>query len=250
MWAALVTAMMTDSALEQCVRDSGKSAAAYIREGFDLRSLTLRGGEQMTIAVATDPCMARGQSTRIMIYRAVRDRYDRVLDSVTLPESWQAGEDGTATLPTHESMETIFESTYVWNGKSYVFSPWKSHIYDVALGERRPYQIPIRFAPGALQTTLSGNVALNFGEEYVLSARAGQTISIELSKHGEPAPWVALYYDDRLEPVADRIAGRWSGVLPRTGEYHLLISGTDDRDAARRSSYALVVRLGSLRSVR
>lgn len=236
----LVTAMMRDKIVSACVAESGKAPQAYVSSSFDMRRVTLRSGEEMIVATATGPCLALGQSTRVMIFRDGSDGYTRVLNGVTLPGLAHIDPSGIVTLPTHESMEVIFEATYVWNGATYAFSPLRSHKYDVALGERRPFEIPVRLARGA-PTTLSGTVAYNFGNDYVFDAVAGQRLTIELTDH-RALSRVALYYKNEFSSVVDLDGRRsWSGTLRRTGSYHLLVSGADESAATRLSRY--VVRL-------
>jgi hypothetical protein len=232
----LVTAVLRDKAVNTCAAQSGKSAQGYAHAAFDLRHVRLRTGEQMIVATATDPCLALGQSTRIMIFRVGPQRYTRVLSSVTLPGLAHIDPNGTVTLPTHESMEVIFEATYVWNGMNYTFAPLRSHRYDVALAERRPDEIPVRLARGTT-TTLSGTVAYNFGNDYVFDAVAGESLTIELKDTGM-RPAVALYYENEFSSVVDLDARRsWSGTLRRSGSYHLLVSGADESAARKPSRY-------------
>lgn len=239
--AALTAALMRDKDVAGCARDSAKTSQTYVATAFDLRNLTLRGGERMTVAVAKDPCLALGQSTRIMIFEHTADGYRRVLNEVTLPDLDQVETDGTVMLPTHESVGVIFEGVYVWNGAAYAFSASRSHIYDVALSERKPYQVPVRFAPGTSTATLSGYVALNFGDEYVFEARAGQNLTIALAKYSGRRPSISLYYGSDISILADipGATGGWSGTLPRTGSYHLFVDGTDESDGTRRTTYAI-----------
>jgi hypothetical protein len=236
----LVAALMRDKAVAGCARDSGKTPQAYVASAFELSNLTLHTGERMTVAVATDPCMALGQSTRIMIFERLPASYRRVLADVTVPGLQSVSTDGTATLPTHDSMEVMFEATYVWNGTAYVFSGPRSHRYDVALGERRPAEVPVAFAPGAHATTLSGNVTYNFGDEYLFNARTGQKLTIALTKWDARRASLSLYYRDSTSAIAEiRTTAGWSGTLPKTGTYHLFIDGTDESDDTRRSPYAI-----------
>lgn len=179
--AQLVAAILRESHVAVCEKQNATHGEAYVSSAFARREITLRDGSRMTVFVATDPCLALGQSTRIFIFKHTRGAYRRVLDDVTLPAFYEVRSDGTVMLPTHETMETMFEAAYVWNGTAYVFSPAHTRIYDIPLGVRRPYQIAINFRRGASAETLSGTVALNFGQDYVFHARAGQTASIELT---------------------------------------------------------------------
>lgn len=236
---ALAAVMLRDRDIAQCVAESGKSAGAYLSRAFSLHAVTLRGGEQMTVAIGADPCLAVGQSVRIVIYQRIASGYRRVLNAVTLPDFAVVGADGTATLPTHETMDVMMESAYVWNGSAYVFSPVRSHRYDVGLQQRRPYERPVRFAPGTTATTLTGSVAYDFGDRYAFAARAGQRVTIEIVEHGNPPPYVALWHDDDLEPVAEGISGTWSGRLRAGGNFYLTLSGSDERNEERLQSYTV-----------
>lgn len=195
----------------------------------------------MTVATSRDGCLGVGQSARIMIFERTPAGYRRVLKSVTLEDAWDVDTDGTAVLPTHESMDVIFEAAYVWNGTEYVFTPMKSHRFDVSLDERRAYEVPLRIVRGR-PTTISGTVAYNFGDDYVFTARAGETITINLVEHSGKAPLVALDRDADQSSVGELDeAGRWSGKLTKDGTYYLRISGTDESDAERRSRYTIRV---------
>jgi hypothetical protein len=231
---------MRDTAVADCARDSAKPPQAYVANAFDFTALTLRDGARMTVAAATDPCLALGQSTRIMIFERTSAGYRRVLNDVSVPGLQSVSGDGTVTLPTHDSMEVMFEATYVWNGRAYVFSGPRSHRYDLALDERRPAEIPVTLVPGAYATTLSGNVAYNFGDEYVFEARAGQKLTIHLTKYAGTHPSISLYYRDDISAIAEiRTTSGWSGTLPKTGTYRLFVDGTDESDATRRSTYTI-----------
>jgi hypothetical protein len=228
---------MRDGQVTACAKDAGKPARAYVAQAFELSSVRLRGGEQMTVAVGTDGCMSRGQSSRIMIFERISGGYRRVLDDVTMSNAFDVSADGTVVLPTHETIDTIFEAAYIWNGTSYVFSAPRSHVYDVPLGQRRPYEVPVRFAPGAFATTLSGTVALDFGEDYVFEARAGQRLTLELTEHSGRRPAIFLSYGNRNLDQLD--ARRWSGELPRTGTYKLTVFGSGEVDSTSVSTYAI-----------
>jgi hypothetical protein len=238
--AELVATMLREPKVSSCAADSGTTPNAYIARAFDLRSVTLKSGTQMAVATATDPCLTLGASTKIMIFARTRSGYRRVLDDVTLPGLAEVRSDGSVMLPTHESMDVIFEATYLWNGTTYVFSATRSHRYDVALGERRPYEVPVRLAPGQSATTLSGTVAYTFGDTYVFQARKGQRLALELTKYTGARPRIALYFKEEISSLAElNDTGRWSGELQRTGEYHLLVSGSNESDEARRGAYTI-----------
>ncbi len=54
------------------VGDSGKTPQAYVASAFELSNVTLHTGERMTVANATDPCMALARA-RAMITATADD---------------------------------------------------------------------------------------------------------------------------------------------------------------------------------
>ena len=207
------------------------SRPTYAQKAFAVHEVRLRTGEHMTVAVATDGCLMRGQSARILIFERTTQGYRRVLDEVTMPDASDVRDDGTVVLPTHDTLETIFEATYVWRGTTYVFSPLQSHMYDVPLERRRPYQVPVRFASGTFATTLSGTFAENFGQTYVFWARAGQRVRLAMAECVPGVrPVVLLTYGEHL--LADLGSKRWTGVLPKTGSYELIVYGRNQPSLA------------------
>lgn len=238
--AGVTAALLRDHTVASCAREAAGDATAYARGAFHRRMMTLPGGTRAVVAVAVDPCLALGQSTRIMIFIPNGAGYRRVLSSVVVPGLEQIGGDGTVTLPTHETMEIMYEAVYVWNGSTFAAAPLRSTIYDVALGQRWKYEEAIRFAPGATSIVLHGKTAFNFGHTYVFSARAGQRATIVFLQHDIPAPAAALYLaDDTTAVGALHGENSWSGVLPKSGTYQLLVLGTDAAHVERTSPYQL-----------
>ncbi len=62
-----------------------------------------------------------------------------------------------------------------------------------------------------------------------------------------PPPAIALWYDDASEPLAENIARRWTGTLPKTGTYRLIVLGGDGTPEAQRSRYAIRVTFRNVR---
>lgn len=217
--------MLKDRGVSACVAESGQTPAAYVAGSFERKDLTLRTGERIVVTIGNSGCMARGQSVRVLVYRRIGETYRRVYDGVSMPDQARAGTDGTLLLPTHETIDTIFEPVYVWNGATYAFSPALSHVYDVPLGTDRPYWLPVRFLPGTSSTVLHGSAADNFGQTYTFTARAGQSVSIDVLLPEKHPPAVFLALGDRT--IADLDNRTWSGTLPAGGTYTLDVFGPE-----------------------
>jgi hypothetical protein len=233
----LIAALARDPDVRACALDAGESASTYLTKAFKYKNVTLRTGEAMTVAIAQTGCLAHNASARVLIYERSSDAYKLVLDEYSLPEEVDAGSDGTVTLATHESMDTIFEATYVWNGSKYAFSPGRSDLYDVGLQERRPYQMRVSFAPGTSSTVLNGSVALNFPADYVFKASTGQKVTVELLAHTGNISTADLWFGEKEIDTSD--STNWTVTLPNTGEFHLIVGGGTESDETRKSHYTI-----------
>jgi hypothetical protein len=234
--------MMRDSAVRACVADSGRSAAAYLADAFVRKDVRLHTGQRIVVMIGNDGCMSRGQSMRLLVYRMTAEGYREVFDAVSMPEQVTANRDGTLLLATHETIDTIFEAVYVWNGTTYAFSAGRSHIYDVPLETERPYEMPVRFKAGSSSTVLDGSSTTNFGQTYTFLARAGQHLTIEILNPQKQLPAVFLSLGDRR--IAELDGGRWSGTLPSSGTYTLDVFGPEGapEDVLRRYAIRLTIR--------
>lgn len=201
----------------------GQAPAAYIKSSWDFRRVTLHSGERIVVAIAKTGCLV-SQNSAMRVYRETAGGYRLVLSDNVLPETVDAAADGTISFAAHDTIDTIVEPVYVWNGNSYAFAPDRSHVFDISVELRRPYQITVRFAAGTSSSVLRGTFSENFGNTYVFAAKAGQRATIEVLGSGKHPPGVALTFGERS--VAD-VTGRWSGTLPSSGTYAIDVFGFD-----------------------
>lgn len=235
--AALVAALMRDKELHTCVDQTGMAPAAYIKSTWDFHRVVLRSGERMIVGIAESGCLA-SQNNAVRVFRETSGGYRLVFSDNAMPEAVDVRTDGTISTAAHDTIDTIVEPVYVWNGSTYVFAPERSTMYDVAVEQRRPYQISVRFAPGENSTLLKGTFAENFGQTYVFTAKAGQHATIEAIGQTRTLA-AALTFEDR--DVGDVSGGRWSSKLPFSGTYTLDVFGLSLRDA--RTLYPYAIRL-------
>lgn len=234
---------MHDQEIVQCLRDAEvTSPRDAVASGFQKTMLTLRSGEAMTVLVGNAACFTRGASARVFIFERNHDGgYRRVLDSISLPDAVSVNRDGTATLSAHETMDVFVESVYAWNGSTYVLAPARSTVYDVAIGQRVPYEMPVNFAPGSRSATLRGISAPYFGTRYTFAARKGQHIDVQTIAHTGGAPAYSLWISDFR--VGEGSNGRWTGVMPQDGKLVLAVyAARDDEQRAGRYTLRLTLR--------
>ena len=80
----------------------------------------------------------------------------------------------------------------------------------------------IRFAPGATSAVVEGNIGGGQVARYVLTALAGQTMSVQIYSDGTPF-FVNLFDPSRTIMGAAQNGEQWSGRLPSTGDYLLIV---------------------------
>jgi hypothetical protein len=108
-------------------------------------------------------------------------------------------------------------------------------------------RVPLRFAPGASAATVTGTVTGHDYVDYVLGARAGQTMTVRLAPTGTNGD--GTVYANVLPPGSDDVAifngskspdGNGSVRLPTDGDYtvRVYLMG-NDRDAGKRVDYDL-----------
>ncbi len=239
--------MAAAKGIAECADESGESAAAFVRHSFDTRGLTLYDGTRVIVAESQSACLAHNAVTRILVYEQMRGgAYRLVLDDYSLPEQVRATTDGTVTLAGHETVEIIDQSTYVWNGKTYVFSPERSQRYDVSIGQGRPYVVRVQFAPGTSSTVLRGSITGGFGDDYEFDAFGGQRVTVQVVKGWSKDSQFDVYQVirggiDTKELTSLNSARTWSGILPSSGTWNIDVYGAETMDHQTVYPYALVL---------
>ena len=93
----------------------------------------------------------------------------------------------------------------------------------------------IRFQEGHTGATLSASVRKGSHNEYVLRARRGQRMSATLQSDS-PDVFFRVFLND------GDISGRrrsWSGTLPRTADYHIVVYIRLDAAGGTRAAYTI-----------
>ena len=224
--AAIVQALERDTDVAECVKDQDDPAPAYLADGFNVESVVLTSGERIVFLVGNTGCLVRGSSSFVFAFRKMPDGgYRQVLKTVSTIERFEALPSGVVHTAGHETIDIFLQGTYVWNGSEYLFAPEQSTEYDVAVEQTIPYEVAVHFAPGTSSTTLSGIDAYGFGPSYAFAVRKGQRITVETTAFTRSVPSLSIWLDDK-QIGDDSVAGRWSGIAPHDGTYHLDVFGT------------------------
>lgn len=103
------------------------------------------------------------------------------------------------------------------------------------------FENPVAFAPGKNAATIKGDVARGDRDIYLLRARAGQQMTVQLSALEHNAAF-SVFAPKAKIPVAgteeENSLTAWNGTLPRSGEYRIVVGGTRGN-----ASYRLQIRI-------
>ncbi len=94
----------------------------------------------------------------------------------------------------------------------------------------------IKFAPGRTTAVLRGSVHRGLSHDYLLKARAGQTMTVHLVAGGQVS--FDLFSPGRTDLLAE-YSKDWSGELPQSGDYRINV--LPDTTTERNISYTLEV---------
>jgi heat shock protein HslJ len=104
------------------------------------------------------------------------------------------------------------------------------------LGSNQPTPAPerIHFQTGATSATVTGHLQASGSDQYVLSALGGQTMTVDLSFTDGQAI-LAVWGADGTVLMSDHAeASSFSGVLPSTQDYYILVRGRPDGETVYR----------------
>jgi hypothetical protein len=219
--AGFVLTLIRDPRYAACVTESGLPPAMYARTKLRVESFVLRSGERMlAVSMRDEACLCNNSSCKFTIYVRTPDaRWRQVLDTYTMNDA-VVRTDGTVQVDEHESVDTIAQLVYAWDGSQYDFLPDRSHEFDVGYGAK-PYRTMLHFAPHRDSLTRSGVAYGTFGDSYAFIARAGQVVSLRTESRAALDPITLWYGHDARSKL--QVGAGSTARLPVNGTYEFLV---------------------------
>lgn len=174
--------------------------------------LTALAGQTMTIEPTS-----YGAPISVTIFDTGRG----VLGSVVSGEAW------SGRLPsTGDYTLVVYPSPYTAN------TAFQLRV-EIVFGSQQPSPMPerIRFAPGAVSAQVTGYLPSAASKVYVLDARAGQVMTIESWSGTGPFRYTVTDPNGNVLGAANQ-GERWSGTLPRNGDYRVTLQSPADAPPA------------------
>lgn len=130
-----------------------------------------------------------------------------------------------------DNAAVVSQTTYKFEGKQYREA--RAMMVHQGTGEVKPAYRRVQFTRGSSSTTLQGRASIGFPDLYLLGARAGQVMTIQLTSRRKVTFMVMT--SKTTEVLADNTTS-WTGTLPENGDYHILVDADDDR-----TSYSITI---------
>ncbi len=182
------------------------------------------------------PCVCGMVNCSIYLYRQSPRGYEGILeDAAGLGiELLKTSSNGYADLQidARENAAAQSQTIYKFDGKRYREA--RSSLVEVETGESKPSSRRVQFKRGASSTTVHGKVTLALPDTLVIGARAGQTMTVQLSGPRRAVRFM-LMTAKTTTSLADNTTS-WTGTLPETGDYIILVEASE-----KPSSYSMTI---------
>jgi uncharacterized membrane protein len=132
-----------------------------------------------------------------------------------------------------ENAASLSRVVYKFDGKQYREA--RSTITRQDTGETKPASRRLQFQRGASSITVRSRVSLALPDTFVIGARAGQVMTIQLSDPRKLVTFAVMTYKT-TKSLTDTNNTSWTGTLPETGDYIIFVEGDE-----KGSTYSLTV---------
>lgn len=230
-----VTADYSD--VRECVEhDEGGASAAEEKMSVEAVDLNRDGVSEYEVELS-GTCMCGMVNCSIYLYRQTASGYESILDGAAgygyalLKTSSNGYAD--VQVEARENAASLSRTIYKFDGKQYREA--RSTITRQDTGESKPASRRLQFQRGASSITVRSRVSLALPDTFVIGARAGQTMSVQLTAPSKSVKFM-LMTSKTTTSLADNTRS-WTGTLPETGDYIILVEGDGDKS----SPYAISI---------
>lgn len=219
--------VLADVELRDCIEkeEGGVARAEENTTVFEV-DLNRDGLSEYEVDLST-PCACGMVNCSIYLYRQASNGYELILDGASGfgLEVLKTASNGYADVrvEARDTAATTSQTTYKYDGKQYRES--RSMLVHQETGESKPAYRRVQFKRGSSSTTLTGKVSIALPDTYVVGARAGQVMTIQLTAPRKAVTFLVSSPQSR-NLLADNTRS-WTGTLPETGDYTIIIGGDE-----------------------
>src|SRR4029079_6846718 len=144
---------------------------------------------------------------------------------VSQSETTASRGDTDLRVDARDSAAAQSQTIYKFDGNRYREA--NSMLVNPQTGESKTSSRRVQFSRGASSTTVQGRVSLELSDTWIIGARAGQVMTVQLTS---PRMVSCMLMTSRTtQSLADNTQS-WTGTLPETGDYLILVD-TDAKAA-------------------
>jgi len=229
--------VMTDTDLRSCIeQDEGGAVAAEEGTSVDEVDLNRDGVPEYEVRLSSG-CVCGAVNCSIYIYRQTSGGYELILDGASgygIDELKTSSNGYLDVLVTaRNNLATASEATYKFDGKQY--RETGARLVNPETGESKPAYRRVQFKRGTSSATLSGRVNITMPDMYIIGARAGQVMTVQLTAPNKSVRFILM--TPKPTSLFDDKRRSWSGPLPENGDYTIIVEG----DAERGATYSMTV---------
>jgi hypothetical protein len=225
-----------DAELRECLKEQeGGAAAAQENMTVEEHDLNRDGVKEYEVQLS-GMCACGAHNCTIYLYRATGPGYESILDGASGLgiEFLRTATNGYTDLQinAHGSAVTEVRTRYKFDGKKY--REGESTVVDLETGESKPSSRRVQFARGTSSATVRGRVTLALSDTWLVGARAGQTMTVQLTAANKSVRFFVSTPNSAKILTDDTRS--WTGTLPETGDYYIIV----DADA-RGATYTVTI---------
>jgi hypothetical protein len=222
--------------LRQCI-DQEEGGARAAEEGTTVEEVDLnRDGVPEYEVGLSSTCACGMVNCSIYLYRQSARGYELILDGASgfgldvLRTSTNGYADVLVTA--RDNAATQSQTTYKFDGKQYRES--RSIIVQPQTGESKPAYRRVRFKRGTSSATLTGKASIALPDTYLVGARAGQVMTVQLTAARESVRFMVM--SPTTKDLGADNTRSWTGTLPETGDYTIVVNADE-----RGGTYSLTI---------
>ena len=173
-------------------------------------------------------CVCGMVNCSIYLYRQSLTGYELILDGAAGLglEVLKTASNGYADVQVdaRDNAAVQSQTTYKFDGKQYKEA--RSMLVHMETGETKPAFRRVQFRRGASSTTVQGKVSIALPDTYLVGAREGQVMTVHLTAPRQKVRFLIMN-SKTTDVLADNTTN-WTGTLPATGDYHILVDTDGD----------------------
>ena len=225
-----------DSDVRDCIAQEA-NGAREAEENMSAEEVDLnRDGVVEYQVQMAGPCACGMVNCSIYLYRQTVTGYESILEGASgfgfelLKTASNGYQDVQVTA--RDNAATQSRTVYKFDGKQY--REGRTDLVQVQTGETKPAYRRVQFKRGMSSTTVQGRVSIELPDTYLVGARAGQVMTVQLTAPGQSVKFMVMT-SKTTDMLADNTRN-WTGTLPETGDYHIIVEGGD-----KASTYSMTI---------